>query len=756
MSTPDLLKMKHSRGVDLEILFRNGPREEDKKAALEDLAAASKTTPAKALLDAVKARDAGGSAEEESVIIELLRLLTSRPEAELAAIRIELEMLAFGGSRPIDRAFGIAALAAADGSVEKVWLMAIKTTKALQDLLNATPLIQDPNLRSALYPKIKPLLEGLPVRLGGKNATSQGLAGRFVRIELPGRSRTLTLAEVQVKSGGKNIAPQGKASQKNVGYGGEPGRAIDGNTSGSYDEGGQTHTQEGVPSPWWELDFGDAVPIDSIVVYNRTDGGFGKRLQGFTLEVLDSSRNPVFVKRGIPAPEPVAIYEIGSENPEAAVRRAAMNALTYVRGHEEETFRALAKFADSGTDRSAAVAAMQRIPQANRPAELAQPLVKSLVAYVSGIPSSLRTSPEALGALELADQMASLMKPADASTARKELGALGVRVIRIGTVLEQMRYDVERTAAQTGRPVEIIFENNDLMPHNVVVTAPGSLEEVGLLAEATANQADALSRQYVPNSPKILLSSKLVSPRETVRIRFSAPNEPGVYPFVCTYPGHWRRMYGAFYIVADLDQYLADPEGYLASHPLPIKDELLKFNRPRKEWKLEDLASSASPLEPGRSFKNGKQLFEVASCVSCHKLNGVGQSFGPDLSKLDAKKHAIDVLKSVLEPSAEIEDKYASYSFETDSGQVVTGMILEETPDVVKVIENPLVKADAKVLKKSEILGRKKSPTSIMPKGLLDKLTRDEILDLVSYVAARGDAKDPLFKGQGHEHGAAH
>ena len=51
------------------------------------------------------------------------------------------------------------------------------------------------------------------------------------------------------------------------------------------------------------------------------------------------------------------------------------------------------------------------------------------------------------------------------------------------------------------------------------------------------------------------------------------------------------------------------------------------------------------------------------------------------------------------------------------------------------------------VLKKSEIDERTKSPTSIMPKGLLDKLTREEILDLVAYVAARGDAKSPLFQG---------
>jgi hypothetical protein len=56
------------------------------------------------------------------------------------------------------------------------------------------------------------------------------------------------------------------------------------------------------------------------------------------------------------------------------------------------------------------------------------------------------------------------------------------------------------------------------------------------------------------------------------------------------------------------------------------------------------------------------------------------------------------------------------------------------------------------VLKTAEIAERTKSPTSIMPKGLLDKLTREEILDLVAYVVAGGNAQHPAFQGGGHDH----
>jgi putative heme-binding domain-containing protein len=205
--------------------------------------------------------------------------------------------------------------------------------------------------------------------------------------------------------------------------------------------------------------------------------------------------------------------------------------------------------------------------------------------------------------------------------------------------------------------------------------------------------------------------------------------------------------------VPDLDDYLADPEGYLARHPLPVADELLKFNRPRKEWKFEELALAVEQLEHGRSFGNGKQMFQVASCVACHKLNGVGTEIGPDLTKLEPKQSSpVEILRDILEPSYRINEKYQTYVFETSAGKVVTGLILEETPELVKVIENPLAKAEPVVLKKSEITERQKSPNSVMPKGLLDKLTREEILDLVAYVASRADPGHKLFQGA-HEHG---
>jgi putative heme-binding domain-containing protein len=211
-------------------------------------------------------------------------------------------------------------------------------------------------------------------------------------------------------------------------------------------------------------------------------------------------------------------------------------------------------------------------------------------------------------------------------------------------------------------------------------------------------------------------------------------------------------MYGALYVVDDLDSYLENPESYLASHPLEIKDDLLKDRRPRTEWTLDSLAGAVGTLHEGRSYPRGKHLFQVANCVACHKMDGVGNAIGPELTKLDEKMQSLDVLKELLDPSARINEKFQTFAFELNSGKIITGLVLEETPDRVRVVEDPLAKKEPIELAKADIAERHASKTSLMPKGLLDKLSREEILDLIAYVVARGNPHAAIVSGNDHEH----
>src|SRR5262249_21342799 len=144
----------------------------------------------------------------------------------------------------LTRQIAYVALMTADGAVEQTWTAAEKNLHTLRDIVEAVPILPDAKLRAATYPKVKALLHRLPPHLADQVKGGKGTFGRYVRIELPGNKKTLTLAEVQILSGGMNIAPQAKAKQSSTAFGGDARRAIDGNTSGVYGDGGQTHTKE--------------------------------------------------------------------------------------------------------------------------------------------------------------------------------------------------------------------------------------------------------------------------------------------------------------------------------------------------------------------------------------------------------------------------------------------------------------------------------------------------------------------------------
>ena len=137
-------------------------------------------------------------------------------------------------------------------------------------------------------------------------AKEDGRTGRFLRITVPGNNKILTLNEVEIYSGGKNVARGGKTTQSSTAHGGVAERAIDGNKNTDYNAGGQTHTDgSGSIAPWWEVDLGKSVPVERIEVYNRK--GYESRLNGFTVTIMDVLRETVFEKKKIRGAERILI-----------------------------------------------------------------------------------------------------------------------------------------------------------------------------------------------------------------------------------------------------------------------------------------------------------------------------------------------------------------------------------------------------------------------------------------------------------------
>ena len=118
------------------------------------------------------------------------------------------------------------------------------------------------------------------------------------------------------------------------------------------------------------------------------------------------------------------------------------------------------------------------------------------------------------------------------------------RKIYLKTIRDKMKYDQEALSVQAGEWVEVVFENVDAMQHNFLLIESGSLEKVGAAADRLATDPRGGELNYVPDMSEILFSSRLANPGETLVLRFKAPDTPGEYPYVCTFPGHWRIMNG--------------------------------------------------------------------------------------------------------------------------------------------------------------------------------------------------------------------
>lgn len=123
----------------------------------------------------------------------------------------------------------------------------------------------------------------------------------------------------------------------------------------------------------------------------------------------------------------------------------------------------------------------------------------------------------------------------------------GARRVEIRTG-KNLTYETREFEVKAGEPLEFRLTNPDVVPHNWVLVRPGALQTVGELANRLIADPDAFVRQYIPHSDAILAHTDIVSPGESQSIFFRAPAEPGRYPYLCTFPGHWMVMNGVMVV----------------------------------------------------------------------------------------------------------------------------------------------------------------------------------------------------------------
>lgn len=124
--------------------------------------------------------------------------------------------------------------------------------------------------------------------------------------------------------------------------------------------------------------------------------------------------------------------------------------------------------------------------------------------------------------------------------------ALPVAKLRLGVIPGVMKFDPALLTVKPGQEVALLFKNAKCpLQHNFVLVNPGKLAGVGAAADAMLSSPAAVSRYYIPASPDIVAAgTKLVGTGQYDLIKFTAPAAPGDYPYLCTFPGHWRLMHG--------------------------------------------------------------------------------------------------------------------------------------------------------------------------------------------------------------------
>lgn len=165
-------------------------------------------------------------------------------------------------------------------------------------------------------------------------------------------------------------------------------------------------------------------------------------------------------------------------------------------------------------------------------------------------------------------------------------------------------------------------------------------------------------------------------------------------------------------------------------------------------WTLAELLPAMADLGAGRDWMKGGQVFEQAGCGLCHAMSTYweGNGLAPDLTGVASKLSRDMVLQSILEPSATLNGQYYHTEFTLKDGSVVRGTVVDAVGDRLVVAPVMTVPDVTIQIPKADIKAEAPSPVSPMPAGLLNVFTREQVLDLMAFLDAGGNAEAAIYQ----------
>jgi putative heme-binding domain-containing protein len=175
--------------------------------------------------------------------------------------------------------------------------------------------------------------------------------------------------------------------------------------------------------------------------------------------------------------------------------------------------------------------------------------------------------------------------------------------------------------------------------------------------------------------------------------------------------------------------------------------ELLAARTFVRAWPVNQLVPLVEGgLAGGRNFERGRKLYSSVACAACHRFGSEGGSVGPDLTGIAGRFSIRDLLEATIEPSKVISDQYAAIVIFRKNGDVVTGRVGNLSGDGLNVIEDMFAPGRLTNVRRQDIETMEPSKVSMMPEGLLNTLTEEEIQDLVAFLFSAGDPNHKMFR----------
>ncbi len=177
-------------------------------------------------------------------------------------------------------------------------------------------------------------------------------------------------------------------------------------------------------------------------------------------------------------------------------------------------------------------------------------------------------------------------------------------------------------------------------------------------------------------------------------------------------------------------------------------DQRVQAGPPRpfvRNWTVGDLMADGAVDESSLAHRNpatGMQTLTAAGCLACHRYGSRGTHTGPDLTHVGRRYDPRALLESILEPSRQIDPKYALATLLLDDGTLVTGRAVGVSSRELTIETDPL-SGKTVVVDRSRIEQSLPTARSPMPEGLLNSFTANEILDLLDLLRQSADQTAP-------------